>query len=135
MDNNKNPKYTRSAVRSGHHPAPAPLYSPQALAFGSVDARDPGIPFLASAMESAAFMAARPPSALAVSATSVARTPSPITHDDGGHLSALPALTMSGLDADAASESSSAGEDDNRGWTPVNYRRRLSRPTGAEIGI
>ncbi|KAJ7457025.1 hypothetical protein FB451DRAFT_1275659 [Mycena latifolia] len=124
MDNNKKTVYTRSAVRSGHHPAPAPLFSPQALAFGTVEAGATDIPSLASAMGSAAFKAARPSSASAEVrlATPVARSPSPAASSDGGFSSGLPILTMSNLDVGAAIESPTMDQDVDEGWTPVTSK-------------
>ncbi|KAJ7150427.1 hypothetical protein C8R43DRAFT_1191635 [Mycena crocata] len=56
-----NTHHTRSATRGGIRPAPPPLYSPQALAFGSIESGAMAVPSIEASMRpTAAKLAARP---------------------------------------------------------------------------
>ncbi|KAJ7745442.1 hypothetical protein DFH07DRAFT_963334 [Mycena maculata] len=104
-------------------PAPRPLYSPQALAFGTIEAGALDAPTVASAARPTTASAVRPTSASAEEDLITLRTPSPLTLGGGENSSALPSLTMSNVDAGVHDEASAPGEDG--GWTPVT--RKTSR--------
>ncbi|KAJ7774196.1 hypothetical protein DFH07DRAFT_767399 [Mycena maculata] len=125
MDNN-NTRVTR-ATRDGRHPTPKPLYSPQALAFGTIEAGALDVlldaPTITSVMRPTTASAVRPTPASVEEDLITLRTPSPLTLGGREDSSALPSLTMSNVDAGVHDEVSAPGKDG--GWTPVT--RKTSR--------
>ncbi|KAJ7756503.1 hypothetical protein DFH07DRAFT_959144 [Mycena maculata] len=122
MDNNNNIRVTRAATHDGRHPAPKPLYSPQAFAFGTIEAGALYVlldaPTVALASRPTTASAVRPTSASSEEDLITLRTPSPLTLGGRENSSALPSLTMSNVDAGMHDKVSAPGEDG--GWTPQN---------------
>ncbi|KAJ7742178.1 hypothetical protein DFH07DRAFT_964698 [Mycena maculata] len=127
MDNN-NIRVTRAAIRDGRHPAPKPLYSPQALPFGNIEAGALDIlldaPTVTSVMRPTTASAVRPTPASAEEDLITLRTPSPLTLGGRENSSTLPSLMMSNVDAGVHNEASAPGEDG--GWTPVTHKTSRS---------
>lgn len=115
MEHNK--PHTRAATRAGVYPAPKPLYSPNALSFGTIEAGDFDFPLLAPSM--------RPVTASAAGITVTSLTRPPNAPSVGEQSSELPLLTQSDEDTDASGEATTSDEDGNGGWTPVT--RKTSR--------
>ncbi|KAJ6573779.1 hypothetical protein DFH09DRAFT_1078754 [Mycena vulgaris] len=114
--------YTRSSVCGGHHPVPKPLYSPQAISFGSVRVNTLDYPPLANATEYTVAPASRPPSVNADRPTysSVSRPlKSPVNSLDGYSFD-LPLLRP--VSPDVSDGELSTPEYSCGGWTPVSQR-------------
>ncbi|KAJ7735836.1 hypothetical protein DFH07DRAFT_967030 [Mycena maculata] len=127
MDNNNNIRVTCATTLMADTPLPGPLYSPQALAFGTIEAGALDVlldaPTVPSAARPTTASAVRPTSASVEEDLITLRTPSPLTLGCGENLSALPSLTMSNVDAGVHDKASVPREDG--GWTPVT--RKTSR--------
>ncbi|KAJ6573643.1 hypothetical protein B0H10DRAFT_2236997 [Mycena sp. CBHHK59/15] len=134
MDNNREHiVHTRAATRSGLLPAPKPLFSPQAITFGTTGVNLVDYPLLAPASGVSVASAARPSASArptpapagGIPFTSVSRTPSPSVVDDEENSSELPLLTRSNADAGARNSSAAPGDLDE-GWTTVSHKTSRS---------
>ncbi|KAJ7454445.1 hypothetical protein FB451DRAFT_1518061 [Mycena latifolia] len=120
MDNIRS-HHTRAATRDGKYPPPKPLYSPQTLAFGTIEAGALDVPSIA------APAAVRPTSASAEELlfTPMMETPSLSASGAEAISSALPVLTESNAGTGTHDEASASGTFEVGGWTPVT--RKTSR--------